>query len=75
MEKLLRDLYTEEHDQVHIAAHCLDDGASKWWNRHLQHHYEGLPEPSWHEFKAAIYHYYLKEITKESLERDLETIR
>ncbi len=75
MEKLFRDLYTEERDKVHLAAHCLDEGADKWWGRHLKDYYECLPEPSWQEFKEEIYHRYLKETMKEGLGRNLENIR
>ncbi len=67
IEKLFRDLYTEERDNVHLAAHCLETGASSWWGDLLQHHYEGFPEPPWEEFTNAIYNRYLKDNTKESL--------
>ncbi len=75
MEKLFQDLYTKKPNKVHLAAHCLDSGANKWCGRHLQGHYEGLSEPWWREFKEAIYHRYLKDTTKENMERDLENIR
>ncbi len=75
MEKLFRDLNTKERDWVRLAAHCLEAGAEKWWGKHLEDHYEGLPYPSWREFRNAIFHRYLKDTTKESLERDMENIR
>ncbi len=76
MEKLFRDLYTEERDKVTLGVHCLGLSASMWWFGHQHYHFtEGMPKPTWSQFKVALYHRYLKETTREALERDLETIR
>ncbi len=74
MEKLFRDVYTEDRYHVHLATHCLEGEADQWWSDLLREQYGGFPEPPWQEFKDAVYHRYLSDNTKQGLERELESM-
>nr|CAD1822995.1 unnamed protein product [Ananas comosus var. bracteatus] len=75
MEKLFRDTFMEERDQVWLATHHLDGEAYRWWLDLQENPSTDLAAITWKRIKELLLAHYFQTSVKRKMEQDLRNLR